>query len=44
MKDRILIHEGDLLELDPLENTPIHRVHAYLLTDILLIATWISNR
>lgn len=44
VKDRVLIHEGDLLELDPLENTPIHRVHAYLLTDILLIATWISNR
>uniref|UniRef100_A0A1B6FB48 Exocyst complex component 8 n=1 Tax=Cuerna arida TaxID=1464854 RepID=A0A1B6FB48_9HEMI len=43
-KGRGLCHEGDLQELDPLENTPLHRVHAYLMTDILLIATWISNR
>ncbi|XP_022188141.2 exocyst complex component 8 isoform X2 [Nilaparvata lugens] len=42
--NRGLLYEGDLLELDPLENTPLHRVHAYLLTDILLISTWISNR
>ncbi|XP_075222918.1 exocyst complex component Exo84 [Lycorma delicatula] len=42
--NRGLLYEGDLLELDQLENTPLHRVHAYLLTDILLVATWISNR
>uniref|UniRef100_A0A1B6DF58 Exocyst complex component 8 n=1 Tax=Clastoptera arizonana TaxID=38151 RepID=A0A1B6DF58_9HEMI len=44
VKDRKLNYEGDLIELDPVENTALHRVHAYLLTDILLIATWISNR
>jgi len=43
-KERGLCHEGDLLELDAVESVPLHRVHAYLLTDILLIATWISNR
>ncbi|PSN36893.1 hypothetical protein C0J52_11426 [Blattella germanica] len=27
---RTVLHEGDLLELDPIENNPLQRVHAYL--------------
>ncbi|KAL1130922.1 hypothetical protein AAG570_012163, partial [Ranatra chinensis] len=41
---RDLIHEGDLVELDPLENTALHRCHAFLLSDVFIITTWISNR
>ncbi|XP_003692547.1 exocyst complex component 8 [Apis florea] len=40
---RICLHEGSLLELDPLEGTPLKRVHAYLFTDILMIASWLAN-
>ncbi|KAK9500474.1 hypothetical protein O3M35_001731 [Rhynocoris fuscipes] len=41
---RDLLHEGDLVELDPLENSALHRCHAFLFTDILMITTWISDR
>lgn len=41
---RDLLHEGDLVELDPLENTALHRCHAFLFTDILMVTTWISDR
>ncbi|XP_043524089.1 exocyst complex component 8 [Frieseomelitta varia] len=40
---RICLHEGSLLELDPLEGTPLKRVHAYLFNDILMIASWLAN-
>ncbi|CAG2069522.1 unnamed protein product, partial [Timema podura] len=30
---RTLLHEGDLLELDAVENTALHRVHGYLFSD-----------
>ncbi|XP_050537306.1 exocyst complex component 8 isoform X2 [Daktulosphaira vitifoliae] len=42
--DRKFIHEGDLLELDPIENIPIQRIHCYLLTDICIVAIWMSSR
>nr|XP_018897394.1 PREDICTED: exocyst complex component 8 isoform X1 [Bemisia tabaci] len=41
---RQLMYDGDLLELDPIDNTPLQRVHAYLLTDTFIIASWILNR
>ncbi|XP_071451392.1 exocyst complex component 8 [Hetaerina americana] len=41
---RQLVHDGDLLELDPCENTALQRVHGYLLSDGLMLATWVPNR
>ncbi|KAK5645988.1 hypothetical protein RI129_004452 [Pyrocoelia pectoralis] len=41
---RVLTHEGDLLELDPIENNPMKRVHGYLFNDGLMLAAWNSNR
>ncbi|XP_041378442.1 exocyst complex component 8-like [Gigantopelta aegis] len=41
---RQLIHDGDLVELDGTTFTAIQRVHAFLLNDSLMIATWIPNR
>uniref|UniRef100_A0A8D8ZTN9 Exocyst complex component 8 n=1 Tax=Cacopsylla melanoneura TaxID=428564 RepID=A0A8D8ZTN9_9HEMI len=35
---RAFIMEGDLTELDPLDNKPLRRVHAYLLSDMLILA------
>lgn len=32
-----------MLELDPLEGTPLKRVHGYLFNDILMIASWLST-
>ncbi|XP_057333123.1 exocyst complex component 8 [Microplitis mediator] len=40
---RICFHEGSLLELDPLEGTPLKRVHGYLFNDILMIASWLTT-
>lgn len=42
--DRILLHEGDLLELDAEENTALQRMHVYLFSDCLMLTSWISNR
>ncbi|KAK6617456.1 hypothetical protein RUM43_014465 [Polyplax serrata] len=44
VKDRVLLHEGDILELDPMENTIIHKTHAYLFSDALMLTSWITNR
>nr|CAD7398301.1 unnamed protein product [Timema cristinae] len=41
---RTLLHEGDLLELDAVENTALHRVHGYLFSDGFMITCWIPNR
>nr|CAG4640667.1 EOG090X021B [Eulimnadia texana] len=41
---RLLIHEGDMVELDPSDNSAIQRVRGYLLNDSLMIATWLRNR
>ncbi|XP_015520752.2 exocyst complex component 8 isoform X1 [Neodiprion lecontei] len=40
---RICLHEGSLLELDPLEGTPLKRIHAYLFNDVLMIASWLAT-
>ena len=29
--------------MDPLENTPLKRIHAYLFNDVLMIASWLTN-
>lgn len=41
---RQLVHDGDLVELDTETHSQIQRVHAFLLNDSLMIATWIPNR
>lgn len=41
---RSLLYDDDLLEIDPVENGPIQRVHGYLLSDGFMLATWLSNR
>ncbi|XP_011305129.1 exocyst complex component 8 isoform X2 [Fopius arisanus] len=40
---RICHHEGSLLELDPLDGTPLKRIHAYLFNDVLMIASWLAT-
>lgn len=42
--NRTLIHEGDILEIDPDENTALQRMHAYLFNDCLMLTCWITNR
>ncbi|ESO87616.1 hypothetical protein LOTGIDRAFT_207015 [Lottia gigantea] len=41
---RHLIHNGDLVELDTENLTQVQRVHAFLLNDSFMIATWVPNR
>lgn len=41
---RHLIYNGDLAEFDVDNMSPIQRVHAFLMNDCLLIATWLPNR
>jgi len=41
---RTLIHEGDMVELDPADNCAICRVRGFLLNDSFMIATWLPNR
>ncbi|XP_015123198.1 exocyst complex component 8 [Diachasma alloeum] len=40
---RVCLHEGSLLELDPLDGTPLKRIHAYLFNDVLMIASWLAT-
>ncbi|KAI4497387.1 hypothetical protein M0802_007398 [Mischocyttarus mexicanus] len=40
---RVCLHEGSLLELDPVDGTPLKRIHAYLFNDVLMIASWLAN-
>ncbi|EEB12116.1 exocyst complex component, putative [Pediculus humanus corporis] len=44
VKDRVLLYEGDILELDPVEYSIIHKTHAYLFSDSLMLTSWITNR
>ncbi|XP_061785887.1 exocyst complex component 8 [Nerophis lumbriciformis] len=41
---RHLVYNGDLLEYDVDNMAPIQKVHAFLMNDCLLIATWLPNR
>ncbi|KAK7469557.1 hypothetical protein BaRGS_00036405 [Batillaria attramentaria] len=41
---RHLVHDTDLVELDPETHIQIQRVHAFLLSDSLMMATWVPTR
>ncbi|KAM7395053.1 hypothetical protein PAMA_006686 [Pampus argenteus] len=41
---RHLVYNGDLVEFDVDNMAPIQKVHAFLMNDCLLIATWLPNR
>ncbi|XP_040016542.1 exocyst complex component 8 [Gasterosteus aculeatus] len=41
---RHLVYNGDLVEFDVDNMSPIQKVHAFLMNDCLLIATWLPNR
>lgn len=41
---RHLVYNGDLVEYDVDSMSPIQKVHAFLMNDCLLIATWLPNR
>lgn len=41
---RTLIHEGDMVELDPADNCAIGRVRGFLLNDSFMIASWLPNK
>lgn len=41
---RYLVYNGDLLEYDADNMSQIQKVHAFLMNDCLLIATWLANR
>eukprot|EP00096_Caligus_rogercresseyi_P015340 TRINITY_DN7788_c0_g1_i1.p1 TRINITY_DN7788_c0_g1~~TRINITY_DN7788_c0_g1_i1.p1 ORF type:complete len:751 (-),score=187.76 TRINITY_DN7788_c0_g1_i1:627-2591(-) len=40
---RYLIYDGDLVEMEPIDNTALHRVHGYLMNDGFMVATWLAN-
>ncbi|XP_037100113.1 exocyst complex component 8 [Syngnathus acus] len=41
---RHLVYNGDLVEFDVDNMSPVQKVHAFLMNDCLLIATWLANR
>ncbi|KAM9703984.1 exocyst complex component 8 isoform 2-T2 [Menidia menidia] len=41
---RHLVYNGDLVEFDADNMSPVQKVHAFLMNDCLLIATWLPNR
>lgn len=41
---RHLVYNGDLVEFDVDNMSPIQKVHAFLMNDCLLIANWLPNR
>nr|XP_057927209.1 exocyst complex component 8 [Doryrhamphus excisus] len=41
---RHLVYNGDLVEYDVDNMSPIQKVHVFLMNDCLLIATWLPNR
>lgn len=44
MPGRYLVYNGDLLEYDAENMSQIQKVHAFLMNDCLLVATWLANR
>nr|CAG4646074.1 EOG090X021B [Macrothrix elegans] len=44
LPSRTLLHEGDMVELDPSDNCAIGRVRGFLLNDSFMIATWLPNK
>uniref|UniRef100_UPI00358F6EE2 exocyst complex component 8 isoform X4 n=1 Tax=Myxine glutinosa TaxID=7769 RepID=UPI00358F6EE2 len=41
---RYLVYNGDLIEYDPESMSQVQRVHAFLMNDCLLVASWLPNR
>lgn len=41
---RQLVHDADLVEMDPETFVQMQRVHAFLLSDSLMMATWVPTR
>ncbi|XP_029966282.1 exocyst complex component 8 [Salarias fasciatus] len=41
---RHLVYNGDLVEFDVENMSPVQKVHAFLMNDCLLVATWLPNR
>ncbi|ODM91800.1 Exocyst complex component 8 [Orchesella cincta] len=41
---RVLIHEGDLLEIDPDSYSAVQRKRGYLFNDGIMLAQWVPNR
>ncbi|CAN9507520.1 unnamed protein product [Ophioblennius macclurei] len=41
---RHLVYNGDLVEFDVDNMSPVQKVHAFLMNDCLLVATWLPNR
>ncbi|XP_077443869.1 exocyst complex component 8 isoform X2 [Stigmatopora argus] len=41
---RHLVYNGDLVEFDVDNMSPVQKVHAFLMNDCLLIANWLANR
>lgn len=44
VEDRYLVFDGDLVELNQDDYTAKQRIHAYLLSDSLMIASWLSDK
>lgn len=44
VQDRYLIHSGDIMELNSTDYTPVQRIHAILLNDVLVLANWLPVR
>ena len=44
VRTRYLVHSGDLIEIDPESFSPIQKIHAFLLNDSLMFATWLPHR
>lgn len=42
--NRVLIYEGEMVELDPSDNSAIGRIRGFLLNDAFMTATWLPNR
>ena len=42
--DRFLVFDSDLVELNQEDYSATQRIHAYLLSDSLMISSWLSDR
>lgn len=43
-EQRNLIHEGDLLEINPDNYSAVQRKRGYLFNDGIMLASWVTNR
>lgn len=40
---RHLVHDGDVVEIEPESFTPLQKCHMFLLNDSLMLASWQAN-